>query len=65
MNLIILRDITQECGIQLFCIICILFICVSYASGDHMMETYSRMDLVMALYVSMIDCFCFPPMLLM
>ena len=34
--------------------------CVSDASGDHMVETYSSMGLVMALYVAMIVSFCFP-----
>ena len=33
---------------------------VSDASGDHMVETYSSMGLVMALYVAMIVTFCFP-----
>ena len=33
---------------------------MSDASGDHMVETYSSMGLVMALYVSMIVFFCFP-----
>ena len=33
---------------------------VSDASCDHMVETYSTMGLVMALYVSRIVSFCFP-----
>ena len=33
---------------------------VSDASGDHMVETYSSMDIVMAFYVAMIVSFCFP-----
>ena len=33
---------------------------VSDASGDHMVETYSSMGLVMALYVAMIVSLCFP-----
>ena len=33
---------------------------VSDASGYHMVETYSSMGLVMALYVAMIVSFCFP-----
>ena len=33
---------------------------VSDASGDHMVETYSSMGLVMAFYVAMIVSFCFP-----
>ena len=50
-----------------FCVICSLLMFVSDASGDHMVETYSNMGLVMALYVAMIVSFCFtpPPMLLM
>ena len=43
-----------------FCAICSLLIFVSDASGDHMVETYSSMGLVMALYVAMIVSFCFP-----
>ena len=38
---------------------------VSDASGDHMVETPSRMGLVMDLYVARIVSFCFPIMLLM
>ena len=33
---------------------------VSNASGDHMVETYSSMGLVMTLYVAMIVSFCSP-----
>ena len=33
---------------------------VSDASGEHMVETYSSMGLVMALFVAMIVFFCFP-----
>ena len=43
-----------------FCVICSLLMFVYDASGDYMMETYSSMDLVMALYVAMIVSFCFP-----
>ena len=43
-----------------FCVISSLLIFVSDASGDHMVETYSSMGLVMALYVAMIVFFCFP-----
>ena len=43
-----------------FCVICSLLIFVSDASGDHMVDTYSSMDLVMDLYVAMIVSFCFP-----
>ena len=35
-----------------FCVICSLLMFVSDASGDHMVETYSSMGLVMALYVA-------------
>ena len=42
-----------------FCVICSLLMFVSNASGDHMVETYSSMGLVMALYVVMIVSFCF------
>ena len=42
-----------------FCVICSLLMVVSDASGDHMMETYWSMGLVMALYVAMIVSFCF------
>ena len=44
-----------------FCVICSLLMFVSDASGDHMVETYSSMGLVMALYVAMIVFFCFLP----
>ena len=43
-----------------FCIICSLLMFASDASGDHMVETYSSMGLVMALYVAMIVFFCLP-----
>ena len=43
-----------------FCVICSLLMFVSHASGDHIVETYSSMGLVMALYVTMIVSFCFP-----
>ena len=43
-----------------FCVICSLLISVSGASGDHMVEMYSSMGLVMVLYVSSIVSFCFP-----
>ena len=33
---------------------------VSDSSGDHMVETYSSMGLVMALYVAIIVSLCFP-----
>ena len=40
--------------------ICSLLKFVSDASGNHMVETYSSVGLVMALYVAMIVSFCFP-----
>ena len=43
-----------------FCAICSLLMFVSDASGDHMVETYSSMGLVIALYVAMIVSFSFP-----
>ena len=43
-----------------FCVICSLLMYVSDARGDHMVETYSSMGLVMALYIAMIVFFCFP-----
>ena len=43
-----------------FCVICRLLMFVPDASGDHMVETYSSMGLVMDLYVAMIISFCFP-----
>ena len=43
-----------------FCAICSLLTFVSDASGDHMVETYSSMGLLMALYVAMIVSLCFP-----
>ena len=41
-----------------FCVICSLLMYVSGASGDHIVETYSSMSLVMALYVARIVSFC-------
>ena len=43
-----------------FCVICSLLMFVSDASSDHMVETYSSMGLVMALYVAKIVSFCVP-----
>ena len=43
-----------------FCVICCLLMFVSDVIGDHMVETYSSMGLVMALYVVRIVSFCFP-----
>ena len=43
-----------------FCVICSLLMSVSDASSNNMVETYSSMGLVMALYVARIGSFCFP-----
>ena len=43
-----------------FCFICSLLMFVVEASGDHMVETYSSMGLVVALYVARIVSFWFP-----
>ena len=43
-----------------FCVICSLLIFVSDAIGNHMVETYSSMGLVIALYVARIVSFYFP-----
>ena len=43
-----------------FCVICSLLMFVSDAIGDHMVERYSSMGLVMALCVAKIVSFCFP-----
>ena len=43
-----------------FCVVCSLLMFVSDTSGDHMVETYSSMGRVMAVYVAMIVFFCFP-----
>ena len=42
------------------CVICSLLMFVSDAIGDHIVETYSSMGLVMALYVARIVSVCFP-----
>ena len=45
-----------------FCVICSLLIFVSDASGDHMVETYSSMGLVMAMNAASDGHFLlFPP----
>ena len=44
----------------MFCVICGMLMFVFDASGDHMVETYSSMGVVMALYVASIVPFCFP-----
>ena len=43
-----------------FCVIRSLLMFVSDAIGDHMVETYSSMGLVMVLHVARIVSFCFP-----
>ena len=43
----------------MFCVICSLLMFVFDASGDHMVETYSSMGLVIGLYVAMIVSICF------
>ena len=43
-----------------FCVICSFF---SFASGDHMVETYLSMGLVIVLYVTSFISFCFPHVL--
>ena len=47
-----------------FCVICSMLMFVSDASDEHMVETYSSIGLVMALYVASIVSFV-SPMLLM
>ena len=47
-------------SVAVFCVICSLLMFVSDASGEHMVETYSSMGLVMALYVAMIVTFYSP-----
>ena len=43
-----------------FCVICSLLMFVSDALGDNMLEAYSSMGFVVALYVARIVSFCFP-----
>ena len=43
-----------------FCVICSVLMFVFGAIGDHMVETYSSMGLVMALYVARIVSLCSP-----
>ena len=43
-----------------FCTICSLSMFVSNALGDHMVEAYSSMGLVMTLYVASIVYLCLP-----
>ena len=43
-----------------FCVICSFLVFVSDAGGDHMVEMYSSMGLVMALCVTMIVSICSP-----
>ena len=46
------------------CVICSLLMCVSDASGNHMVETFSSIGLVMALYVAMIVSLVSPILLM-
>ena len=41
-----------------FCVICSLLKFVSYTSSDNMVETYSNIGLVMALFIARILSFC-------
>ena len=43
-----------------FCVICSLLMFMSDDIGDHMVETYSSMRLVMALYIARFVSLCFP-----
>ena len=43
-----------------FCTVCIFCMLVVDAMGDHMMEAYSSMGLIMALYVESIVSLCLP-----
>ena len=43
-----------------FCTVCSFCMLVLDAMGDHMMEAYSSMGLVMALYVQSIVSLCLP-----
>ena len=43
-----------------FCMTCRLLMLVEDERGDHMEETYSRDDLITALYVAMSVSFCLP-----
>ena len=49
---------------EVFCVIYSLLMFVSDASGDHMVETYLSMDLVIAFYVASIVFFCYPMLLI-
>ena len=46
--------------IAVFCTICSLYMFVSDALRDHMVEAYSSTDLVMALYVASMVSLCLP-----
>ena len=48
----------------LCCVIYSLLMFLTDAIGDHMVETYSSMGLVMALYVAKIVSVCFPMLLM-
>ena len=43
-----------------FCTVCIFCMLVVAAMGDHMLEAYSSMGLLMALYVENIVSLCLP-----
>ena len=47
-----------------FCVICSLLMFVSDASGDHMVETYLNMGLIIDLYVRVSFPFVFPMLLI-
>ena len=49
---------------DVFCVTCSLLMFVSDGSGNHMLETYSNIGFVMALYVASIVSFCFPMVLI-
>ena len=52
----------RACSLHILCVSDSRYslLIVSDANGDHMVETYSSMGLVRALYVAMIVSFCIP-----
>ena len=44
-----------------FCVACSVLMFVSDSSGDHIIERYSSMGLVMAFYVARVVSYCFLP----
>ena len=46
------------------CVICSLFMFVSDVSRDHMVETYSSLDLPKTVYITRINSFCSPTLLM-